>query len=1063
MSHPGRPRRKDVVDIDQGDPAGGDSEFAADCAIYFSSDGRRRQEELLNIGHKKRRVQPTELDDTFAQWIPVPDDGIGAEDAVPESATAPGKRKEYVSTRDPMSLWRPLKGFFLDELNRHESLGDDLSDPRCAHCHSQFDLANPDAVKLLKCYECGDFPQCEGCCVTHHAKTPLHVLRRWNGNFWVACTLESIGLIYQLGHGGLRCPFPDEKVRSMVVIETPIIHQIKLRYCKCEKSDSADNLQQLMRNAWYPATVTDPGTCATFRSLESYRLFSVVGNMNVKDFITSLERVTDASASSGMTWLPDRYKQFQRMARQWSFLKRLQRAGRGHDPAGVDATALGECAVTCWACPHDGRNLPSNWRDVDPKLQFLYMLLLAVDANFRLKNRMRINEIDDPSLGPGWGYWVEPRQYKEHLSKYIHEKDMSTCIAFAALLQKDTRLTTGLRVSGVGGCVCARHECMWPNGLGDLQKGERYANMDFIVMAALAGFSLLLLTISYDIACQWKINLRERNAKLPAEIRLPMDKIQVQCALPVWHAGSHNAECANANSLSFKPGVGKSDGEGVERTWAVLNPASFATKDAGRGQRADALEGKIDNHNWLKNVGEGERRLVVAIAERDRQVKGFKDVNRTVEREVKDEWKGMINDWLADSSKPNPYILSRKDCPTETEVRLEIRRDEEALATGGQTPLHGRSASAMLIAGIQIEDAQRRIATELKGTVLVAADRENRIQEWRHALLVKIGKFRGLQKIYMPGAPVAIAEAEGARDEDAAPPKPEVIKLFMPSDMVPASVDDKLRGCVPGLLNMEAKLRISQCNNSLAALRSRLHAKRHLIGFRDSNVTGQIQSTKARTLIGQVGERVDGYATRYRKGREALLALKDAGEFPQFRELKPEDVRLDGDADESDAASRKKLAMLSAGRGARAPRNAPGTSKRVMSWIWTAPGALDDDEERLHESVRVEWARALARKTRWVEEVLLLREEMRRVLRYLAWQAAWWRARATLRSDLEADVETTAGVRAYALKQADWHERLAVHFRSTWNVSAATAARGFATDADVDPLGEEGLDQFFTR
>jgi hypothetical protein len=49
----------------------------------------------------------------------------------------------------------------------------------------------------------------------------------------------------------------------------------------------------------------------------------------------------------------------------------------------------------------------------------------------------------------------------------------STCIAFAALLQKDTRLTTGLRVSGVGGVVCARHECMRPNGLGDLQKGER--------------------------------------------------------------------------------------------------------------------------------------------------------------------------------------------------------------------------------------------------------------------------------------------------------------------------------------------------------------------------------------------------------------------------------------------------------------------------------------------------------------------------------------------------------------------------------------------------------------
>jgi hypothetical protein len=52
------------------------------------------------------------------------------------------------------------------------------------------------------------------------------------------------------------------------------------------------------------------------------------------------------------------------------------------------------------------------------------MLLLAVDANFRLKNRMRVNEIDDPSLGPGWGYWVEPKAYHRHVKKYVNEKDV---------------------------------------------------------------------------------------------------------------------------------------------------------------------------------------------------------------------------------------------------------------------------------------------------------------------------------------------------------------------------------------------------------------------------------------------------------------------------------------------------------------------------------------------------------------------------------------------------------------------------------------------------------------
>lgn len=51
---------------------------------------------------------------------------------------------------------------------------------------------------------------------------------------------------------------------------------------------------------------------------------------------------------------------------------------------------------------------------------------------------------------------------------------ITTCIAFMALLQKDSKMTTGLRTSGVGACMCARHEVVRPCGVGDLQKGERY-------------------------------------------------------------------------------------------------------------------------------------------------------------------------------------------------------------------------------------------------------------------------------------------------------------------------------------------------------------------------------------------------------------------------------------------------------------------------------------------------------------------------------------------------------------------------------------------------------------
>ncbi|KAJ7787972.1 hypothetical protein B0H14DRAFT_2398922 [Mycena olivaceomarginata] len=106
----------------------------------------------------------------------------------------------------------------------------------------------------------------------------------------------------------------------------------------------------------------------------------------------------------------------------------------------------------------------------------------------------------------------------------------------------------------------------------------------------------------------------------------------------------------------------------------------------------------------------------------------------------------------------------------------------------------------------------------------------------------------------MPGAARALEAAEGERDVDVPPPKAEAVKLFMPSEMTPDNNNDTLRGSVLGLVDMEAKLQVTQCDNSLASLRSRLHAKHHLITFSNSNVTGQVQSTKACTLIEQVRE-----------------------------------------------------------------------------------------------------------------------------------------------------------------------------------------------------------------
>ncbi|KAJ7846654.1 hypothetical protein B0H13DRAFT_2238871 [Mycena leptocephala] len=888
------------------------------------------------------------------------------------------KRKRYASSDNPMAEWRPHAQLFLDETIRMHGLGDDTHSPECAVCRCKLD----DQQRFFRCRECGVFLQCQACCLHHHRFSPLHLLLEWKLDHWENTTLRKLGLVFQVGHEGKPCPSPADAIRAMVVIDTTGIHEVNYQYCGCKRKAHANNLQQLLRTSWFPASVTNPATCATFRVLDFFRMMNVVGNVNAQDFVTSLERLTEGRVGSGMVPVADRYKPFIRMARQYSFLQRARRAGRAHDPAGLAAMQSG--------------NLPEGWQDVDPKYKFLYMLLLAVDANFKLKNRMRANEKDDPSLGPGWGAFVEPQAYREHLSKYVAEKDISSCIAFAALLQKDSRNTAGLRTSGVGGCVCTRHECMRPNGLGDLQKGERYSNMDYVVMSALRGFCLKQLTLSYDIGCQWKKNLSLRMEKLPEDIQLMLDEIELQCGLPVWHASSHEIDCQNENSLSFLLGVGKSDGEGVERFWAVLNQLSYFTKDAGMGTRADAIEDKIDAHNYLKNLGQGDallRKLIIAVAERARQVEAFKAVSKMVASETRAAWQAQIDTFLADRTAPNPYASVRNDGPTEAQIRVELQQEEEKDARAQGMPLHATSATAFLVAGFQLEQMQCRIKGQFATHALVTANRETKIQEMRLTFFAKLRKLRELQRIYTPAALRTLAREDTSRDADAEPVKAEKVKLWLPSEL-PAA--ERSEGCLGGLVEMEVRMREGQCANALVELRTRLHTKRHLIGFRDRNITGQKKATKACTLIGQVGDRANATAAKYRKAREALTALKGPAYAPQFKELKQEDITLDGEVGDEEVAARKKLALAGAGKKGRQPRHMEGSSRKTLSWIWTAAGITlsEDDtaaEQALHESVRVEWSRAQARKIRWEEEVMLLREEMRRVLRYLEWQVRWWK------------------------------------------------------------------------
>lgn len=98
--------------------------------------------------------------------------------------------------------------------------------------------------------------------------------------------------------------------------------------------------------------------------------------------------------------------------------------------------------------------------------------------------------------------------------------------------------------------------------------------------------------------------------------------------------------------------------------------------------------------------------------------------------------------------------------------------------------------------------------------------------------------------------------------------------------------------------------------------------------------------------------------------------------------------------------------------------------------------------------VRLEWCKARARKHRWSEEVELLLEEMRRVLVFLKWQAAWWKGRKTLR--MVDSMPTQEGLTAYACRQSALRDSLTASFQSLWSGVPALITDGL----DIMESGE---------
>ena len=132
----------------------------------------------------------------------------------------------------------------------------------------------------------------------------------------------------------------------------------------------------------------------------------------------------------------------------------------------------------------------------------------------------------------------------------------------------------------------------------------RYINMDFIYASSVGHFPGVERMTTYDIACQWAVHLEERIAQLPEGVRVdvaPFKELRYAIGKLHWHA--HKKEDHSRFSLNLVPGSCRTDGEGVERRWGDIYPATLSTKMMGPGGREGVLNDVLAFANWLKIMG----------------------------------------------------------------------------------------------------------------------------------------------------------------------------------------------------------------------------------------------------------------------------------------------------------------------------------------------------------------------------------------------------------------------------------------------------------------------------
>ena len=135
--------------------------------------------------------------------------------------------------------------------------------------------------------------------------------------------------------------------------------------------------------------------------------------------------------------------------------------------------------------------------------------------------------------------------------------------------------------------------------------------MDYLYFLTLIGVVLLIL-ISYNIACQWARHLFKRMFEwFLSEMQVAWEQLDEMCfAIPKKHFRVHGGSLHSQYSFNYLPRVGQTYSEWIETHWSHMNPLALSTREMSIGMRHDVLNDNGGSWNWQKTLEFGKFNLM---------------------------------------------------------------------------------------------------------------------------------------------------------------------------------------------------------------------------------------------------------------------------------------------------------------------------------------------------------------------------------------------------------------------------------------------------------------------